>query len=98
MEAIRQITKSAGNVDFPRSIHLPLTFVHVLDKESEIMLPNSDSIKLRHYPSAPKQGNVHPPPIFFDGVMFGITASNSHNIEVYFAFVNGNRIEFDNIL
>ena len=57
------------------------TYVSVL-LETEIQLPDNNAVRIRSFVSVSKHGNVHPPALFFEGVTFGITNANSHNLEV----------------
>lgn len=43
----------------------------------------NDVISVRHFTSASKAGNFAPPQIFYDGVFYGLSWENSHNIDYY---------------
>jgi hypothetical protein len=43
--------------------------------------PSNDRIKLRFHRGATKEGNHQPPELFYSGVVYGLTAYNSHELE-----------------
>jgi len=51
--------------------------------ETELMMPPpfSGTVSYRFFQSVDKHGNFELPPMFYEGVLFGITAENSHHIK-----------------
>jgi hypothetical protein len=55
---------------------------NLLHGETNFQLPEPyyDHIKVRFHQSVGQEGSYEPPQLFYDGVMFGLTDSNSHNL------------------
>jgi hypothetical protein len=51
--------------------------------ETELMMPPpfTGTVSYRFYQSVDKHGNFELPPMFYEGVLFGITAENSHHVK-----------------
>ncbi len=56
--------------------------VCVCISETLFQMPNSDVINLRRFSSVSHEGNFHLPDMFYEGVTFGLTTSNSHSLPV----------------
>ena len=57
----------------------------LLETELQLPPPSNDQIKFRFYSSINPEiayGNRRLPDLFYEGVTFGITAENSHELEV----------------
>ena len=44
--------------------------------------PSYDTIKLRFHSEASKHGHFRPPDFFYEGVVYGLTWQNSHDLDV----------------
>lgn len=50
--------------------------------ETNLELPTFENIRFKFFTSVPEHGNFRLPQMFYQGVTFGITALNSHDVEV----------------
>lgn len=50
--------------------------------ETSLELPTFENIRFKFFTSVPEHGNFRLPQMFYQGVTFGITALNSHDVEV----------------
>lgn len=46
--------------------------------------PFHDIVKLKHFTHVDDDGNIQPPKLFYDGVIYGVTAESSHDNEVMY--------------
>jgi hypothetical protein len=50
--------------------------------ETNLELPTFENVRFKFFTSVPEHGNFRLPQMFYQGVTFGITALNSHDVKV----------------
>lgn len=63
-------------------LSLPVNLPAVRATETNLELPTFENIRFKFFTSVPEHGNFRLPQMFYQGVTFGITALNSHDVEV----------------
>ncbi len=49
--------------------------------ETQFWMPDYDRVKIRFHTKSDKEGTIAPPDMFYEGVTYGVTSYNSHDIE-----------------
>ena len=69
-------------MNFPDHQLLLLMYSTKIDNQVEMPPPYGGSFNMRFVPVVDKHGTHELPDMFYEGVMFGISHGNSHNVEV----------------
>lgn len=55
------------------------------DNEVELPFPDAGTFSMRFVQAVDKHGTHDLPEMFYEGVMFGVSSGNSHNVEVQYS-------------